>query len=445
MSYSRRRFLAASGLTVAAASLAERILAEGQASPSPETAAPSDWSAVRSEFNINPDYVHLGLFFLVSHPRPVREAIDRYRRMLDDNPLLAVERAMFVPEFGKVPAQIKGAIAAYVGGKADEIALTGSTTEGLSLVYHGLPLRPGDEVLTTAHDHYVHHEAIRLASERAGASWRKIPLFDSFKSVSADGIVSRIRDAVRPGTRVVGVTWVHSSSGLKLPLRRIADALRELNSRRAPEQRILMVVDGVHGIGVEDPAIAQSGCDFFCAGAHKWLFAPRGTGFIWAPAEAWALLRPTIPSFESPEVFGGWMEEHPPAAPTRASWISPGGFHAFEHQWAMPAAFDFHRRIGPARITARIHQLNEQIKEGLAQMPHVELYTPRGSDLSAGIVCFDVKGMKPEDVVGRLLEKKVLASTTPYRDSYARLAAGIMNTPAQVEQALAAVRALAAA
>ena len=439
--FSRRRFLTTTGLSVAAASMAERLLESADQAPSTPDLA--DWAAVRREFNINPNYIHLGLFFLVSHPRAVREAIEGYRKTLDDNPLLTVENALFFPDFGRVPSQIKAAIAGYLGGKPEEIALTGSTTEGLALVYHGLPLQPGDEVLTTLHDHYVHHESIRLAVERARASWRKIPLFDGFPSISADGIVSRIRDAVRPDTRVVGVTWVHSSSGLKLPIRKIADALQALNAQRAPEKRLLLVVDGVHGIGVEDPAIAQSGADFFCAGAHKWLFAPRGTGFIWAPADRWALLRPTIPSFESTDVFGGWMEERPPAAPTRASWISPGGFHAFEHQWAIPAAIDFHRKIGSARITARVHELNGQLKEGLAGMSHVELYTPRGNDLSAGIVCFDVKGMKPEAVVERLLEKKILASTTPYRTSYARLAAGIMNTPAEVDKALTAVRSLA--
>lgn len=85
----------------------------------------------------------------------------------------------------------------------------------------------------------------------------------------------RIRAAVRPNTRAVGITWVHSASGVKLPIRRIAGALAPLNAGRAPSDRVLLIVDGVHGIGVEEPAIAKSGCDIFCAGTHKWLFAPR--------------------------------------------------------------------------------------------------------------------------------------------------------------------------
>jgi isopenicillin-N epimerase len=433
---SRRQFLSDTSLGVAAAALLR---------PSPAAAAGgpiADWAEVRGAFSLSPEYVHLGLFLLASHPRPVREAVERHRRLLDENPVLTVEHALFEPELARVPRAVKTAIAGYIGGSHEEIALTGSTTQGLALVYHGLPLKAGDEVLTTVHDHYSQHESIRLATERAGATWRKIPLWDDYRSIREEEIAERIRAAVRPRTRAVGVTWVHSSSGVKLPIRRMADALAPLNAGRPPSDRVLLIVDGVHGIGVEDPGIAASGCDVFCAGMHKWLFAPRGTGFIWARAETWAAMRPTIPSFESGEVFEAWMTEGRPRT-VRADHFSPGGFHAFEHHWAVPEAIAFHRRIGPARVTARIHALNAQMKEGLSRMPHLQLHTPMVEALSAGITCFDVKDMAPAEVVRRLLEKKIVATTTPYRVSHARVAPGLPNTPEEVETTLAAIRALA--
>ena len=76
-------------------------------------------------------------------------------------------------------------------------------------------------------------------------------------------------------------------------------------------------------------------------------------------------------------------------------------------------------------------------------MPHIQLYTPRDEKLSAGIVCFDVKGMKPEAVVERLLAQRIVASTTPYRVSYARLACNVVNTPQEIETTLRAIRQLA--
>ena len=429
----RRSLLVNGSLAVAATAIAAP----------PQSKESSTWDAVRRQFDLNPDFVHLGLFYLVSHPRPVREAIEAYRRRIDANPLLTIEHSLFEKPEENLNLRVEKALAAYIGASENDIALTQNTTMGLALIYHGLPLKAGDEVLTTVHDHIVHHEAIRFATERAAATVRKIALFDSHDAISADEIVTRIRKAIAPKTRVVGVTWVHSSTGLKLPIRRIADAIAEVNANRDASNRVLLVVDGVHGIGVEQPNIVAMGADAFSAGTHKWLFAPRGTGFVWAKPEVWATMRPIIPTFSAGELFMAWATETKPQVPARAAWFTPGGFQAYEHWWGVPAAIDFHRSIGSARITERIHSLNEQVKNELAKMPHVTLYTPRSRDLSAGIVTFDIKGMTPPQVVQRLLEKdKILASTTPYRVSYARVAFGIANNEAEGEKTLRAIRAL---
>src|SRR6478736_5917425 len=140
-----------------------------------------------------------------------------------------VDSAIFEQTDGNIPLQVCGAIANYIGADAQEIALTQNTTTGLAVLYHGLPLREGDEVLTTTHDHYVHHESIRLATGRCGATWRKIPLFDSYDSISPDEIADRIRKAIGPKTRAVGVTWVHSGNGVRLPIGRIAETLADVN------------------------------------------------------------------------------------------------------------------------------------------------------------------------------------------------------------------------
>jgi selenocysteine lyase/cysteine desulfurase len=441
MPLTRRNFLISGSLSFAAGAFSPFLV---QAKP--KESAPADlknWDSVRREFQLAPDYIHLALFFLASHPRQVRQAIERYRDAIDANPLLTVNSALFEPVGGGLPLQVCRAIANYIGGDAQDIALTQNTTTGLALLYHGLPLREGDEILTTTHDHYVHHESIRLATARCGATWRKIALFDSYDAISPDEIAERIRKAIGPNTRAVGVTWVHSSSGVRLPITRIAETLADVNRGREEKDRVLLIVDGVHGLGVEDPKITALGCDAFSAGTHKWLFGPRGTGFLWAKPAVWQRMRPMVPSFTSPEIFEAWEQERDPQSPARAAWFSPGGFQAYEHFWALPEAIRFHQNIGSARITSRIHELNAQIKEGLARMAHVQLYTPRDENLSAGMVCFDVKGTKPEEVVKRLLAQRIVSSTTPYRVSYARVACSIVNTPQEVETVLRAIRSLA--
>jgi isopenicillin-N epimerase len=441
MSISRRQFLASTAWSaLAGAASACRSLPQAEVA---ETAdAFNDWAWVRGQFDLTPEYLHLSQFFIVSHPRPVREAIDRLRRAIDANPFLTVEHGLFDTGDRNLPWRAQRAAADYIDGRPEDIALVDSTTEGLALIYHGLSLKPGDEILATTHDHYVHHESIRLAAQKLGATWRRVPLYARPDAVTVDEVTASLRQAIAPRTRVVGLTWVHSGTGVKLPIRKLAAVVSEANRKRAENDRILLVVDGVHGFGNQDETPVEMGCDFFVAGTHKWIFAPRGTGIVWARAEAWARIRPTIPTFFGFAPYKGWMENKDPG-PTQANFVSPGGFKAYEHQWAMPEAFAFHQSIGRKRIAERIAALSTQCKEGLARMSHIKLHTPRSPELSAGINCFEVAGMAPATAVQKLLEKKVIASASPYKASYVRLAPSLVNDEQQIDQALRAVHALA--
>lgn len=396
------------------------------------------WELVRREFPLSPDYVHLSQFFMVSHPRPVREAIERYRRAIDANPFLAIENGMFGAEAEQLPPRVRRAAASYTGARPDEIALVPNTTTGLALVYHGMPLGPGDEVLTTTHDHFTQHEAIRLATRRVGAAFRKIALFERATGASEDEMLRRIRAAIRPETRAFGTTWVHSSTGLKMPIRAIAELLAEVNWARPADKRVLLVVDGTHGFGACEESVAELGADFFVSSTHKWIFAPRGTGIVHAPAAIWERIQPTIPTYSTWDLFEAWAEEREPG-PTRADYVSPGGFIAYEHQWAMAEAFELHRSLGRREVAARITALNRRMKEGLGPLRDVTLHTPLDDRWSAGIVSFDVEGLDPRAVVERLLERRVIASVTPYQVPSARLSAGIMNTEDEVDRAVEAV------
>jgi selenocysteine lyase/cysteine desulfurase len=439
MALSRRAFLATQGAAAGVLLAPGRLLAALEA-VTPPTPKLDDWKGVRSQFRLDPRYLHFAGFYISTHPTPVRDAIDAWRKTLDENPFLTVEHGMFEADSDNLQSRVREVAAAYLGGKPEEICLTQNTTTGLALIYLGLPLKAGQEVLCTEHDHVVHHQSIRFATERTGATYRKIPLFTESSKASADEIVSRIRDAVRPATRVVGVTWVHSQTGIRLPIRAISKALAEVNQKRDAQDRILLVVDGVHGLGCVDETVAEMGADYFSAGTHKWIYGPRGTGLVWARADAWARLRPVIPSFSDLEQYEAWTENRPERTPNNARRMTPGGFQAFEHQWATVAAFKMAQAMGRNRVATRVAALNSRIKDGLASMKGVTLHTPRDPSLSAGICCFEVAGRKPEDVVKALLAKKIIGSTSPYANVYARLSAAIFNTEAEVDQALGALR-----
>ncbi|MBB1471661.1 aminotransferase class V-fold PLP-dependent enzyme [Luteimonas sp. MC1782] len=433
MQITRRRFLAApAALSVALLPTSLLAAVEAETAPTPDL---STWESVRAQFALDPAWMHFASFFIASHPAPVQAAIEGYRRAIDRNPFVTVEHGMFSEGADNLHVHVQAEIADYLGARPQDVCLTGNTTTGLALVYQGLPLKAGDEVLCTTHDHYSHHESIRLAVERSGATMRMVPLFEDAASASIGSIIEALLKGIGPRTRVVGLTWVHSSSGIRLPIREIAAALRA----RAG-QPLLLVVDGVHGLGSTDQTVATMGCDYFCAGTHKWMFAPRGTGLVWANAENWARLRPLIPSFTDLDQYVAWERQQAPVSPTTADRMAPGGFHAYEHQWATAAAFRMHRQMGRARVAARIRALNDQCKAGLAANPKVTLHTPMSAGLSAGLVAFEVQGVAPAEVVKQLLARRIIASTSPYAITYARLAPSLVNTDEEVERAVRAVR-----
>jgi len=425
----RRDFLVRSGLAIGAALLAGEnpVSTAAAGSPPPKL---DNWQAVREQFQLSRDYVHLAGFFLASHPTPVRAAIERHRRGLDADPI-----GYWVEQEERQEAAVLRAAAGYLAVDPTEIALTDSTTMGLGLLYGGLTLHEGQEILTTQHDHYATETSLRLRAERTGATIRQIPLYDSLKNVSRLELLDNLIKNIRLNTRIVAVTWVHSSTGLKLPIQEIAQAIHQLNEPRAEQDRVIFCVDGVHALGVENFRLSDVGCDFLVAGTHKWMFGPRGTGLVWGNQQAWSVAKAIIPTFSS-QAYDIWMKLSPPKDLPNSVYMTPGGFHSFEHRWALDEAFTFHLAIGKARVTQRIYELNQQMKQGLAKMPHVTLHTPMSQDLSSGIVCFDVEGMTPRQVIERLRHKKIIGSVTPYATQHARLAPSLLTSSEAIDQTL---------
>jgi selenocysteine lyase/cysteine desulfurase len=106
-------------------------------------------------------------------------------------------------------------------------------------------------------------------------------------------------------------------------------------------------------------------------------------------------------------------------------------------------AFKFHLDVGRTRIEERIRELANHLKAGLSALPRVRLITPEGPELSSGIVCFELRGIEPGQVVETLRrEHRIGGSVTPYFKQYVRFGPTIVNTPEQVDAAIEAIAAL---
>ena len=163
----RRNFIAKTGASALLATVGNPL----SASTTNQTL--EDWAAVRADFKLDTSKIQMSQFLLASHPSNVRAAIEKYRKALDDNPVEYYES-----NFVMHTRAVLKAAETYLGAKPGEIALTDSTTMGLSLLYTGLKLQAGEEILTTTHCHYSTEKSLEFAAQRTGATVRRVNLYE---------------------------------------------------------------------------------------------------------------------------------------------------------------------------------------------------------------------------------------------------------------------------
>lgn len=389
------------------------------------------WKRIRSAFNLSPDYVHFEAFLLSSHPEPVRKAIEQYRKNLDANPYIYLSQ-----NEQRLELDARTSIADFIGATKDEIIITENATTGLSLVYNGLALNQGDEILTTRHEHHSNLRALENLAQRTGAILKIVDIYKDGENINPDEMVCRLASGFSHKTRLIALTWVHSCSGVCIPVSFLVKAVRKHFS--TIDKNPLVCVDGTHGCGARQLDVIDMGCDIFVSGCHKWLHGPRGTGFIWANKKAMDALGVVIPSFAPGEVDVFRKVEYPRFVDA-GEHLSPGGFHCFEHRWAIHAAIRFIQHIGIQVIQERIQSLALRLKLGLSKIEGVKVVTPIDVEYSAGIICFSIEGVTPEFVSKELCELKIICIVSPYQVQYCRFSTSIFNLVSDIDLAIEGV------
>jgi isopenicillin-N epimerase len=167
------------------------------------------------------------------------------------------------------------ALAAFVGAPADRLVFVPNATHGVAIAIASCRLEPGDEIVTTNHTYRaVRNQLARLAAAR-GARVVTVAIGLPF---DPDAMIAAIDAAITPRTRLVVLDHVTSPTALIFPLERIVPAL--------VARGIQVVIDGAHAPGQIALDIAALGATYYAGNNHKWLCAPKATGFLVAHGPA---------------------------------------------------------------------------------------------------------------------------------------------------------------
>jgi cysteine desulfurase/selenocysteine lyase len=314
-------------------------------------------------------------------PRVVLEALQRYYEEYNANVHRGLYRIAEQATLAYEEARAK--VAAFVGGRPEELVFTRGTTEAINLVAYAWGdayVRPGDEILVTEMEHHSNLVPWQLLAQRRGARLRVLRVRPEDGTLDLDSLDQLLTER----TRMVAVTHQSNVVGTINPVRHIAD--------RAHAVGAVVLVDGAQSVPHMPVRVDELGCDFLAFSGHK-MCGPTGIGALWGRRE----LLDSMPPFHG----GGEMIERVDLE--RSTYKDPP--HRFEagtpniaDAIALGVAVDFLRSVGMEAVREHERALVRYALAQLAEVAGVRVYGPTDPERRGGAVAFTLEGVHPHDV-----------------------------------------------
>jgi isopenicillin-N epimerase len=294
---------------------------------------------LRRDFLLDPDIVHLNHGSFGAAPRQVLECQQELRQAMERDPVEFLGRRL-----SEALGESRARLAPYFGvSDPDCLVLVANSTTALNAVASSLPLHPGDEIVITNREYgamqLLWEEIARRTRAQLVVASLPVPVVD------ADQLADAVWNAVSPRTRVLFFSHVTSETALVLPAAELC--------RRAREAGIVSIVDGAHGPGQLPLALDDLGADCYAGNGHKWLFAPKGSAFLYARHELHEKLRPPVVSW-------GWGNGYQ----ERFGWAGTDDPTAV---LTMPAAIDYQTANDWQAVRARCRELSRRAQSEILE------------------------------------------------------------------------------
>jgi selenocysteine lyase/cysteine desulfurase len=370
---------------------------------------------VRDELDFGEDRVPMNAANLCPSPRRVAAEVSRQTQVIDLDPSFQ-NRA----QFAELLEQSRAAVAGQLGVKADEVALVRNTSEANNIINAGLDLRAGDEVVIWSQNHPTNHVAWAVRARRYGLVVKTVEVPPD--PTSSDELIAPFEQAITPKTRVLTVTHVSNVSGLKLPIRALAQLCRT--------HGIHFHVDGAQTWGALSVDLADIGCDSFSGSAHKWFMGPKEVGLLYVKEDV-------VPSIWPSTVAPGWGED------AQTDLIGARKFESLGQRddaalAAMTIAADLHERVGPENVERQMVHLAQRLKEGIVESGGT-LVTPMDPAFSGGVCIAAVGPEHRGELWDRLYQEHgIIGAPT----GGLRLCPHVYNTEEHVDRALVGIASL---
>ena len=359
---------------------------------------------------------------------PPRRAADALQQRI----ALELEQGPTAPEVyesgRQIQEQARAAAARILGADPDETLITRNTTEGLNIILSGLNWQPGDEILTCNLEHSSVLSPSWHLSQRYGVKTR---VLDIAPHDSHDAIIAKFQAALTPRTRLIFVSHVQYSTGLRMP----AAALCQLAHRHGAQ----ILLDGAQTAAHIQLDVHADGFDYYSIPGQKWALGYEGVGALY-------IRRDLIPQIHPAHTGGRAVTQDGPPGQPGSYRLNPatidkflGGSASVPLQAAFLEAVRFIESVGIPQIEARNLRLAGRLKTQLAEIPAVSILSPADPVASSGLVSFAVGGHSAETVAARLWSDHRIVVRYIHYPPAVRASLHFFNTEAETDRLAAAV------
>lgn len=284
--------------------------------------------SIRSQWLLEENCVFLNHGSFGATPKVVLDAQTRWRQRLEQQPVRFMSQEL--PDALRAAA---AALAACIGAKGEDIVFVENATAGINAVVRSLSFSPGDRIVTTNHVYGAIRKTLEFVCQRTGA--KLIEAQVPFPISNAAEIVAAIATQLDANVKLLVIDHITSPTALIFPVAEII-GLAKLGN-------IPVLVDGAHTPGMIPLNIESLNADWYVGNCHKWLFAPKGCGFLWTSPQRQPETHPTVISHG---LGSGYCNEF--------DWTGTRDFSAW---LAVTEAIAFARQLGVSQIYDHNHNL----------------------------------------------------------------------------------------
>ena len=332
----------------------------------------------------------------------------------------------------EIQEEARRVAARLLGADMDETLVTRNTTEGLNIVLSGLDWKEGDEIVTCNLEHGSVLAPSWHIAHRYGTNVRVVNL-DPHDS--HDTIVGKFAAALTARTRLIFVSHIEYSTGLRMP---VAELCRLAHANDAE-----IMLDGAQTGGHIALDMHRDGFDYYSIPGQKWVLGYEGVGALYIRRELIEQVHPAHTGGRAVIQDGAAGEPGSYRLNTASMDKFLGGSGSVPLQAAFVAAAHFIEGVGMAEIEARNVSLAARFKAQLAEISAVNVLSPSGDAASAGLVSFAVAGHSADSVVARIWQDhRIVVRQVHYPESI-RASLHFFNTEEEVDRLARAVAELA--